>query len=90
MKMDFDKIVIISLISFLILVGIIIAFNAEPVTIKMQRSCELIKMDYHYREGTNCIDKENNLHPIIFDCPAPYKWTNPECDMRFINQEVNE
>lgn len=56
--------------------------ESKKVQTKLQRTCELYDMDYHYREGENCIEKDGTIHPIMTECPEPYQ--RGTCDIKFI------
>ena len=78
----------LSIILYLILVGaigltLLIGFILfKDVIHKLEEACNEYDMDYEYREGANCLDKENVLHPISSDC-GKFRWD--ECEIRFIN-----
>ncbi len=57
----------------------------EPVTDKLEASCEAYGMIYEYRDGQNCLGKDNILHPIYSKCPPPHK--RGLCEIRFIDKQ---
>ncbi len=66
-----------------IIACLIIAFTiCEPIDEKIERTCNIYDMKYVYRGGQNCLDKKNVLHPIITECPMP--WKRGTCEITFI------
>ena len=47
----------------------------------LEDTCNQYDMNYEYREGPNCLDKQNVLHPISYEC-GKFSWS--ECKIRFI------
>jgi len=64
------------LLLFLVIIALAITI---PITIfgdvidKLEKACNEYNMNYEYREGTNCLDKNNVLHPISSDCRV-FRW----------------
>ena len=77
----------IATIIYLIVIGIIVltivtcSVLFKDVIHKLETACNEYDMNYEYREGTNCLDKQNVLHPISSDC-GKFRWE--ECEIRFI------
>ena len=70
---------VIWLIITLAVISLLIVFG--DVIDKLEVACNEYNMDYEYREGINCLDKQNVLHPISSECGA-FRWD--ECEIRFI------
>ena len=68
----------------IIILTLVISLNVfEPVTDKLEATCNEYGMIYVYREGENCLDKDNVLHPIYSECPKLRK--SGLCEIRFIS-----
>ena len=80
-KLNFNLIIILIII-FIGLIINIIFFISEPITDKLEATCEAYDMIYIYHEGPGCLDNQNVLHRIHYDCPEPYE--RGLCDIRFI------
>lgn len=79
--MDFINKVLL-LVLGVIIITLIVAFTLfEDVIPKLDRACNKYGMDYEYRNGENCLDESNVLHPIASDCSI---WRWKECNIRFI------
>jgi len=74
------------IIGFLILFILILWIILEPVTYKLEATCNEYGMTYVYRDGGNCLDKNNILHPIYTECPKPHK--RGLCEIRFITKPL--
>jgi len=82
-KEDKRHIILISLIfGGIILFVVILLIALEPVTDKLEATCNEYGMTYVYRNGGNCLDKNNVLHPIHSECPQPHQ--RGLCEIRFI------
>ena len=60
----------------------ILLITLEPVTDKLEATCKEYDMTYVFRDGQNCLDKNNVLHPIYSECPPPYM--RGLCEIRFV------
>jgi len=86
-KMDDErKFLLMILGTIIIALGIGFIFF-ESTNSKLDEACNEYGMIYEYRNGKNCLDKDNVLRPIVSDCSI-FRWK--ECDIRFINLEVTE
>ena len=56
----------------------------KDVIDKLEQTCNEYDMSYEFREGANCLDEQNVLHPISYDCGI-FRWE--ECEIRFIQSK---
>ncbi len=83
--MNEDKKIVLILASIFIFIAAsitILIIVLEPVTDKLEATCESYDMIYVYNEGPGCLDNQNVLHKIHYDCPEPHE--RGLCDIRFI------
>ena len=67
------------------IIGTLVICNIlfEGVDKKLERTCALYGMDYHYRNnGQYCIEEDGTIHPIATNCPSPIK--RGTCEIKFI------
>lgn len=84
MRMGIKLFIIIAWI--FIIIFIIAFFNIfEPVIDKLENSCKAYGMIYEYRNGQNCLGKDNVLYPIYSKCPPPHK--RGLCEIIFIDKQ---
>ncbi len=70
-------------IVFLIIYIFALNLILEPVQKKLERTCALYDMGYHYRNNEQyCIEEDGIIHPIATDCPQPYQ--RGTCKIKFI------
>ncbi len=70
----------LGVIGLAVLIGFILF---EDVIHKLEETCNEYDMNYEYRDGANCLDKKNVLHPISYDCVI-FRWD--KCEIRFIQE----
>ena len=68
-----------------IIVGTVILMTSitDNIDEVLDRACNEYNMDYEYRAGGNCLDKDDVIHPITSDCDI---WIWSECNIRFIKE----
>ncbi len=71
-----------------IILGVILFFIifADPITKVLDNECKEQDMEYLYREGPNCLDEDNVIHPIAYSDCGIFIWNQDTCKIRFVER----
>ncbi len=73
--------IIIGVFSLLTITMSVMVVITEPVWERLDVVCGEYGMSYEYRDGSDCLDDNNVLHPIVDDCSSLI-WE--DCNIKFV------